>query len=248
MAPDVSRLARAGTAGLAGALLLLLAAACSESDQPLVANEVVSTIPWPATESATYRVTQDDIEGQCVLTIEVIGAETAFGQACEGAGFTDTVTVVADSETLRPLSTERTITGPEGTVSCEATYDSATLNVTWTSPDDLRRSQLDVPQISYDTWGDLFLWRTLQYGENYDQNYIDVASCTNPRAEPETVGVRLTVDDIEQVAVPLGSYETWRLQIRSEGQTQDAWYSTGGDRILVKYDNGDQVFELVALD
>jgi hypothetical protein len=232
----------------AGAAFVVLLTACGAGSEPLEANDVVFSIPWPGSETAVYRVTQDDIEGACTLTIEQDGDATVFSQDCAAEEFTDTASVVADAETMRPRSTERTITGPEGEVVCDATYDGSTLTAHWTSPDDERENTLDVPQVSYDTWSDLFLWRTINFGEGYDRRYIDVSSCTNPRAKPELVGIRLRVTETEQVEVPEGIYDTWRLEIRSEGHTQDAWYSTGEDRRLVKYDNGDQVFELVSID
>lgn len=231
----------------AGAPVLTLLAACTGGSEPLIANDVVSAIPWDSSEAATYRVTQDDVEGECVLSIEGNGARVSLDQACEGEGFTDTVSVVADAQTLRPVTTKRTITGPGGEVTCEATYNGSSVTARWISPDDERENDLAVPDVSYDTWGDLFLWRTIAYGEGYDRNYIDVGSCNNPRKKPELVGIRLIVDGIEEVVVPQGTYEAWHLRIRSEGHTQDAWFSTDDDRLLVKYDNGDQVFELISI-
>lgn len=238
-----------GTLALgAGVGLVAFLVACGSGDEPLESNNVVNRIPWPATETAVYSVTQDDIEGECVLTIEVTAAGAEFAQACEAEEFTDTVTVTAQAESLRPGGTIRTITGPEGEVTCEAAYSASDLNVRWTSPDDEREDMLDLPQVYYESWADVFLWRTINFGEGYDMRYIDVASCTNPRAQPELVGVRLTVDETERVEVPAGTYETWHLEIRSEGHTQDAWYATDDNRTLVKYDNGDQVFELVSVE
>ena len=231
-----------------GAVMMALVSACSESSEPLVTNDVVTGIPWGQTEVATYRVTQNDIEGECVLTIEEDGGDVTLSQACEGAGFTDSVSVDADAETLAPVSTERTITGPEGEVNCRAEYGEAGVNVRWVSPGDERENDLAVPRPAYDSWGDLFLWRTVRFGQGYDQNYVDVATCTNPRARPELVGVRLTATGIETVEAPYGTFETWRLRVRSEGHTQDVWYSSDEERLLVKYDNGEQVFELVSLE
>jgi hypothetical protein len=230
-----------------GLTIVALLAACTDDSEPLVASDIVSGIPWGESEVTTYRVTQDDIEGECVLSITEDGANVRLGQACEGEGFTDLVSFVADSETLQPVTTLRTITGPDGEVTCEAGYDGSSVTVQWVSPDDERENDLAIPEPSYDTWGDLFLWRTIAFGEDYDRNYVDVASCNNPRKEPELVGIRLTVEGVEEVEVPQGTYEAWHLRIRSEGHTQDAWFSTEDDRLLVKYDNGDQVFELTSI-
>lgn len=232
----------------AGVAILTLLAACSGGSEPLIATDVVSAIPWGESETTTYAVTQHDIEGECVLSIEDDGDNVTLSQACEGEGFVDTVTFVANAETLRPVTTARTITGPDGEVTCDATYDDSTVSSRWISPDDERVGDLDVPDLSYDTWGDVFLWRTIDFAEGYDQHYIDVASCNNPRKTPELVGIRIRVDGIEEVEVPEGTYEAWHLRILSEGHDQDAWISTADDRQLVKYDNGDQVFELVSID
>lgn len=233
---------------VAGAALITIFAACTDSSEPLIANDVVSAIPWGDSEVTTYRVTQDDIEGQCVLSIQKDGASVSLDQACEGEGFTDTVSLVADAESLSPLTAMRTITGPDGEVTCHATYDDTTVTARWVSPDDERENVLEIVDPSYDTWGDVFLWRTIAFGEGYELLYVDVASCNNPRQKPELVGIRLIVEGIEEVEVPQGTYEAWHLQIRSEGHTQDAWFSTEDDRLLVKYDNGDQVFELISID
>lgn len=231
-----------------GSTLVIVLAGCTEDSEPLIATEVVSSIPWGESEVATYRVTQDDIEGECVLSIENLVDTVTLSQECEGEGFTDDVTFVADAATLSPVSTQRTIIGPDGEVTCQAAYDGLTVTARWVSPDDERENSLDVPEPSYDTWGDVFLWRTIAFGEGYDRHYIDVASCNNPRMKPELVGIRLRVEGIEEVEVPDGTFETWHLRIRSEGHDQDAWFSTDEDHRLVKYDNGDQVFELVSFE
>ena len=57
----------------------------------------------------------------------------------------------------------------------------------------------------------------------------------------------LEVKGVEHVTVPAGSFEVWHLEVSSDGTDQDAWYSTEDSRVLVKYDNGPQVFELTSV-
>ena len=52
----------------------------------------------------------------------------------------------------------------------------------------------------------------------------------------------------EEVEVPAGTFQAWRLEIRSGGRTQKAWYADDGPRTLVRYDNGDLVFELESIN
>jgi hypothetical protein len=58
----------------------------------------------------------------------------------------------------------------------------------------------------------------------------------------------LKVKAIEEVTVPAGTFRAWRLEIRSGGRTQKAWYADDARRTLVRYDNGDLVFELESID
>jgi hypothetical protein len=47
--------------------------------------------------------------------------------------------------------------------------------------------------------------------------------------------------------VPAGTFEAWRLEIRSEDGSQEAWYADTATRPLVRYDNGSLMFELLSL-
>jgi hypothetical protein len=54
----------------------------------------------------------------------------------------------------------------------------------------------------------------------------------------------LKVVDSEQVTVPAGTYQAWKLEIDSGGETQTAWYAADATHLLLRYDNGQQLFEL----
>ena len=59
--------------------------------------------------------------------------------------------------------------------------------------------------------------------------------------------VVLKVKKTEEITVAAGTFEAWRLEIRSGGRTQKAWYANDEQRTLVRYDNGDLVFELESI-
>ena len=149
---------------------------------------------------------------------------------------------MADAGSLRPQSVERVINGPQGERRCQAQYVGSVATVTQRSEKDERTDRLDVPIGSYDSWSDLFLWRTLAFAQDFEITYSDVLSCT--LAKPQVMPVALKLMDKETVSVPGGTFQTWRLEIRSGGRTQKAWYSDDQARTLVRYDNGDLVFEL----
>jgi len=230
-------------AALVATVLMVAACAC---DEEVVAQDVVSEIPWGATETAHYRLLQGkDVIGSGEISLErESDGPTLFGQKFDipGEGVTDEVSVRADSETLRPLSTSRVIDGPEGARTCEAGYSGRSVTVIQRAKDDERIDDLAVPEKSYDTWTDLFLWRTLPFREGFEIKYAGVLSCS--LAKPDLLSEVLKVKGLESVTVPAGTFEAWRLEIRSGGRTQKAWFANDAARTLVRYDNGDLVFEL----
>jgi hypothetical protein len=232
-------------------LLLLTLAACTSQD--LKSTDIVSQIPWsgPAGVSDSYRVLDDDETevGTLEMTIQAAGPDLTTGEVILGQffdfpdkGFTNEASVVADAQTLQPISTRFQIIGPEGDLTCTAEYEDSQVTVERVGEDDTRTDTLDVPAISYDSWSDLFLWRTIEFTEGYSVEYTDILSCTLDRTQK--LGVTLTVKEREEITVPAGDFDTWRLEIDSGGGTQTAWYTADDAHRLVRYDNGREVFEL----
>lgn len=227
----------------------LLAAGCSEGSNPVISNtEVISEIPWAGPETARYHIVQDDVEGTGVLVLEESDGVLVLSQAFDvpAEQVTDTVVVEADPGTMRPLTVSRVIDGPDGQRTCDAEYAPSSVTVEQVGEDEDRTDILDVPDRSYDTWGDLFLWRTLDFRPGFEVSYRDVLSCS--LAKPELLTVGLTVRGLETITVPAGTYDTWRLEIDSGGGTQDAWFADDASRVLVRYDNDLQVWELESFE
>jgi hypothetical protein len=225
-------------------LLLTSLAACTSQD--LKSTDIVEEIPWSVPEEAVYRVLDDEDEevGTLTMTIEPDDDGLFLRQFFDfpDAGFTNDASVLVDPEDLHPISVSFQIQGPEGDLMCAAAYTDGEVTVERVGEDDTRTDTLDVPAIAYDSWSDLFLWRTIAFAEDYTVEYTDILSCTLDRTQK--LGVTLTVGEREEIEVPAGSFETWRLEIESGGAEQTAWYTTDRDRRLVRYDNGREVFEL----
>jgi predicted acyl esterase len=232
---------------VAVAIVLAFALACKSEESAISGRAVVGSVPWPATEEARYRLLDGDDElGTGVLTIEAGGERTTFRQTFESEDFDDQTTAVADSETLEPFSTARVIDGPEGERRWEVAYENGTAVVSQRSDEDEREDRLSVPANSYESWTDVFLWRTIEFREGYETTYVDVLTAT--LAKPQVISQALKVSGKEKVEVPAGEFEAWRLEISSDDGDQTAWYADTAERPLVRYDNGSLVFELVSLD
>ena len=232
---------------LIAALALLALAACGSETTTLSGEALVSDIPWPADEHARYRLLDgDDEKGSGVLTIDSQGGRLTFRQAFQSEDFKDEVEAVVDAATMEPQSVQRVIDGPDGKRRWEVEYGDAAVTVVQRSGDDERQDEVSVPTRSYDSWTDVFLWRTIDFRDGYKASYSDVLSAT--LARPQVISQTVRVKGKETVEVPAGRFEAWRLEIRSEDGSQEAWYADTDTRPLVRYDNGSLVFELLTLE
>jgi hypothetical protein len=226
-----------------------IAVACSGGEDDLVAREIVSEIPWTGPETFEYRLLQgDDVKGSGALTLSFTTTTFVMEQAFEipEEEILDSISAEVEADTLRPRRVERVIDGPEGERRCEAAYAENTVTVAQRAGEDERTDTLSVPTPHYDSWSDLFLWRTVEFFEGQELKYVDVLSCS--LAKPDILSVVLKVKEKEDVEVPAGTFQAWRLEIRSGGRTQKAWYADDERRTLVRYDNGDLVFELESIN
>ncbi len=225
---------------------VLLLTACAEDN--IKSTDIVTQIPWPDEERATYRVLDDEGEevGVLVMTVASEGSDAyLLGQSFSfpEADFTNEAEVNVARAGLQPLSTTYVIDGPDGVASCTALYDGSDVTVTNLREDGERTDTLDVPNVAYDSWSDLFLWRTINFSQGFEVEYADIVACQAP-APPQRLAVKLEVIGGEMIDVPAGTFDTWLVEIDA-GRDQKAWFTTDDAHILVRYDNGDQVFELI---
>jgi hypothetical protein len=225
--------------------VLLLAIACASTEH-ISSRDIVTNIPWtvPATDSYRALDSNDKDVGTAQFTIENSGAFIRMTQHFDfpDAGYVNDSEVIADPNTLQPSSSKYTLNGPNGALTCDAGYSAGQVSAHRVGQDEERTDVLDVPAIAYDSWADLFLWRTIDFSQGFETDYADVLSCTLDRLQK--ISVTLTVKAQEHVTVPAGDYDTWRLEIDSGGEKQNAWYTTDAAHRLIKYDNGNQTFEL----
>jgi hypothetical protein len=227
------------------ALLALIAVSCLAQD--IETQDIVADIPWPDSERSEYvLLDQDEAEiGSGTLTVERRGGEFEFVLSFEGRGETDETVVTADAETLKPVSVRREHNNDERTV-IEAEYDpeNEEIRVVEIEGDEEERTvprRLDKEHY-YDNESSIFLWRTIRFEEDYEVNYYTVL----PNAEQRLVSLRVL--EKEEITVPAGTFDAWKLDISSEGVSQTAWYADTPARPLVQYDNTIQVFQLKSVE
>lgn len=231
----------------------LLLVGCYQSEE-IITQDIVTTIPWPDHEEADYAVYDRDDKDleellqNGTLIVDRTGDQYELQISFEGvAGAniqgTDETSVLVDAMTLKPdfVQRERHLEGEDSIV--EGTYDHETevLVIKFTEDGEERTLPIRLDRENYyDNDESLFIWRTIPFAENYKANYNTVLP--NVRS---IQGVTIEVKAREEITIPAGTFDTWRLEIGGEaGLHQVAWFATTPDHRLVKYDNSQQLFVL----
>jgi len=226
---------RTAAAVLTGVALSLLAVACSETQVETM--DVVGSIPWGDHEEAHYRLVNRDGSGAGSGVLRIDGEDGRFrlSQTYTDNSNSDESTVLVEADTLKPLSVRREIRRDGDIEEVEAEYGPTEVKIRSGG----RQSFLSLPEHFYDNESALFVWRTIPFRDGLVLHHYTIL--TNRR---DSAVVTLEVAGREQVEVPAGTFEAWRLEIRSGSVRQVAWYADSERRYLLKYDNSEQVFEL----
>lgn len=226
---------------------LLLAAACSD-DGSIETSEIVSVIPWPDEERAEYvLLDRDDLEqerGRGVITVTRQRNQFELHLRFEGDGDSDDIVVLVDAESLKPSSVRREISREAITVTGEYDPVEESVDIVLTDNDgDTRSVPLRLGENYYDNESSLFIWRSIRFEEGYSASYNSVQ--TN---QGEIVRFEIEVVGKQEITVPAGTFDTWRVVVTFGDITQSAWYADTPGRELIQYDNSDTVFQLIAIN
>ena len=230
--------------------MFVLAAAClGERTACAQEEEIVSVIPWSDGERAEYVLLDREDGQECGRgTLSVVGQDGQFALSLsfESEGNTDEAVVLVDAETLKPVTVrrERFIDGERALI--EGEYDAVeeVLTIVEFSEDDEERIvPLRLEENYFDNESSLFLWRTIPFSEGYHASYRTVLASQNTQHD-----VNLIVIGIEQVTVPAGTFDAWRVEISAAGRSQIAWFADTPERELVQYDNSFQLFQLIGFE
>lgn len=251
-------LRRSALAVAAGAVVLL-GVACDGATPSAPTGDVFAAAPWAGgSERLEYDLRNSDgaLIGRGTLTTTVEGDRVILGQqyvevdAPEGrTPATDTVRVVVDAATFRPVEGSREVMRrtedgalrAEGYAWSYASDDEGDVQMTsvHTQDGDTDEDSLRVRDHHYDNESSLWLWRTLAFEEGFNQNYVSV----NP-IERSQQTVNLQVPQLETITVPAGEFEAWRLIFRNGRAVRTAWISVDAPHVVLRWDNSDVVFEL----
>ncbi|MDA0269651.1 MAG: DUF3108 domain-containing protein [Chloroflexi bacterium] len=250
---------RRATSALALGLVALLAAGCQGATPSAPTGDIVGSAAWAAEERLVYylRTVEGDLVGHGTLETHLDGDRlvlvqqyTEAGTPAGGTPATDTTIVTVDATTFAAVSGERVIVRRASDDSMsEERYDwtyevdaegDLRLASIRTQGGDTDEGSVRLRDYAFDNESSLWLWRTLAFEEGFNRNYVSV----NPMDRSQQT-VNLQVPQRETVTVPAGEFEAWRLIFRSGRAVRTAWISVDAPHVVLRWDNGDLVFELV---
>lgn len=213
------------------AFVCLALVGCAPAAVPLT----VSQIPWPDHEVTSYTI--EDREGNTVgsleLTIDKEDTTYTLTQhldlTIEGEQIIDDITLTVDATDLKPISGTEMAVIANQTIEVTAIYGPGEVAVTATVNGEEQSATLDIPDDAYDDSEVLFLLRAIPLEVGYSATYANVvpAAGLTPKAT-------ITVVAEEQVDVPLGSFNCYKLELSIFGTTQYLWYGADSPHYLVK--------------
>lgn len=237
---------------------VMLLAGCQGATPNVKTSDVFTAAPWKANERLEYRLRNSDGQavGTGVLTTKIDGDRLVLGQSYTEATtpvgappVRDEITVTVDAKTLKPLQGARTTDARmEGG---KAQHTRTTW--TYTAEGDKTRlatsserdggkpsvSELTLRPHFYDNESSLWLWRGIAFAEQYEQAYVSANALDRTQ---QNVAIR--IPQREQVEVPAGKFDTWRILLRNGRAVRTAWISSTPPYQIVRWDNGDLIFEL----
>jgi hypothetical protein len=243
-------------------LVATFAAACSGSTPGPATSPIVSQIPLVDGERYIYALV--DIEGESIgLTLELStrleGTRYVLTQRFEGgeeegrAPGTDEINLTVDAATFAPFAAQREVVqenddGASELDRYEWSYaddgeGGVMLTSTLDRDGDVETRESDLRDNAYDNESSLWLWRTVDFSEELDLNYVSV----NPIERTQQT-VNIQTPAIETIEVPAGSFEVWRLIVRNGRAIRSAWINTQAPHQLVQWDNGDVIYRLETSD
>lgn len=258
----ISALVRVGALSIASAFLF---AACGGESDPET-SPIFQAPVWEGDEQATYDLLDegDELYGVCVLETDVNGESTTVRRLCtdsEGEGHRDDGMAVVDSETLRPIESERVLirTDEETRTTWTGTYDEDSAVLTYEVADLEDPSQIedefttdrefpepsepgDEPAV-YDDESLFWLVRGIPLEEDWEGAYNNVNL-----GIARIVVAEVLVEGRETIEVPAGEFETWRIRLRTASITQRMWVDVESPHRLIRANIERATYELRSVD
>ena len=227
---------------------LILAGCAGEPEpapEPEPVNGIVSGIPWSDRELASYVI--QDYEGS---TIGAAGLSLArdmegtyilkqfYGFKQQVAALLTMAKVRADN--LKPISGVVTLANISPAPVVEYSFDDGILSIRVLNTEgDISRDTIDIPEDAYDDNELLFLLRAIPFKVGYTASFTNMIA-----AAAQKHVVIITVVDEEELQVPAGSFDAYKIELTMAGEKKYLWYGKDKPHYFLKLDDGSSVIVL----
>ena len=229
-------------------MALLLFTACSQPEiQPLSFNPA----PWQAGEISNYQVTAQDGAAAGTARFRLLLGDQQINpggwsiqREIDSQGVHEVVIVEVDAEDFSPSSTSLTRVSSQGQESEKIAYKNGAVDIELTSVMSVTTNHhIDVLSDIRVEPTLVQLVRALPLTANYATllNSFSPATGTMDR-------VSVQVNKQERITVPAGTFDTWRVELKTNTSTSSVWIDRAAPHMLVKYMDGRNggTFELAA--
>ncbi|NLG51579.1 MAG: DUF3108 domain-containing protein [Chloroflexi bacterium] len=227
-------------AGLLVVVALLLG--CRGAASGNGATLELGAAPWQAGDTANYVWL--DQSGTEVGTAQVSFAEQEGAWVISQTDNIGTAQQVAevrvDAETLEPLGEHKTIQAPNTEIEINTTYQDNEVDIQAIVNGEEQSASMDVPEGALDNDQLLMTLRALPFAEGYEAQVPVLVTQSALK-----VDLTVTVQGQEEIEVPAGTFNTWRVEISTNQGDQSVWYQVDAPHNLVQYDNGTTRMQLV---
>lgn len=235
----------------------LLAVACSGSNPQL--SHVFKAPPWAGPETYTYTLVDqgNNQTGTCVLNTKpgFPPGETTLEYLCnDPKGDRDDRTVVANSQTLVPLSSSRTIFNKSAnTRTVVATeYSGTKVQLKFNDNGTIHTVSRDLPKPTnespdpgyYSDEAIFWVVRGIPLQKGYQGAYVDVNASASGG---QTFTATIKVETAEQVKVPAGTFQAWRVRLETDSITQYFWVNEAAPHQVIQAQIEATKFQLASL-
>jgi hypothetical protein len=228
-------------------LSIFLAGCGGQPDvQPFTYNEP----PWMAGEVSLYQISEKGDEIVGTVRVDMISGgryveleDWTIRREIVTPGDTEIAAVEATSSGLRPKAATLIRTRAEGNEMVFAQYDQGQVDMQLTTVDNNTTPQrVNIPSDARDQRTILQLARMLPLDEDYAtrfNSYLPVAD--------QQDRVTLQVVGRDEVEVPAGTFDAWRVELEGDSRQTEAWISVDAPFPLIKYREGRNgpLFELL---
>ncbi len=208
----------------------------------------VGKIPWAPGETTLYQITDSggNDAGMMRIRLSDIDDGSRLMQREIGGIFREELAITMKADNLRPIETNLVRTHQDGIESIRTNYNGSKVNMQVTTKVNVTTDRLEsIPSDSYDYRTIMMLLRALPLESGYAtkvNGFLPIGA-TLERME-------ITVRRSEEVDVPAGSFQTWKVLMNTRSGRSMAWIGTEEPYLLVKYEDSSNgaTFELQSLE